>query len=375
MLFMKKKNLIYVLIGMVIALIALLGGILYLDSSVDDVNPIDLCGNGVCDDKELRNNVCSKDCESEEEFEQGVLYVGFMIHLEGRENQVTGEVSEEVFERWANAAEELATMLEEYGAKGTFEARSEFVLASEEYEDNILAELYNSGHGIGVHADKGGPDYIKNDYTQEEFTNDLLIMREDLERISGLDIRHVSGICSELDWVNAALDAGYEFTTGGVMMCGNSLSTESLVKADLTKKDLIENFHDPLPGSVEERIHIWRTDDSSDWLTSSDEGLAILSGDGGIEGLYENSYGTEGYYLESNDVDTYIEILEESLEHSSADEVNILYVALSIGNGMDDEDVAREWLEAIEPYVEEGKVEWKTLPEMYDEYLEVENGS
>ena len=36
-------------------------------------------------------------------------------------------------------------------------------------------------------------------------------MKEDAEDL-GLSIEHVSGICSELDWAKAAIDAGYAFT-------------------------------------------------------------------------------------------------------------------------------------------------------------------
>jgi len=288
----------------------------------------ELCGNNVCDDFEYNIGNCPEDCA---DVGEGIVYLGFMIHLEGWE-EPDGSISEFKYNAWTERATDLATVLEEYGAKGTFEARHELVLASELYEDDTLVELYNRGHGIGVHADLGGTGARNKGTTQEEFTNEMEEMRIDMERVTGLDIRHVSGICSELDWVEAALDAGYEFTTGGVNMCGLSLDEENLPKG-YTKKD--------------------------------------LSSDGVLEGIYEQYQGTAGHTVavfDQNDIDTFIGSLEESIALSRSDRVNQMYVALSIGDGMD-ESVARDWLEAIEPYVESGQVEWKTLPEIYDEYV------
>jgi len=326
----------------------------------------ELCGNNFCGDVEYDIGNCPEDCA---DVEEGVVYLGFMIHLEGWENS-DGSVDEIKYYSWTDRAKELATLLEEYDAKGTFEAHHELVLASELYGDDSLNELYDRGHGIGVHADLGGPGSKYKGYTTEDMTSDMEEMRVDMERVTGLDIRHVSGICSEVDWVKAALDAGYEFTTGGVMMCGLSLDEENIPEP-YTKRDFLEDFHGILPDSVEERILPWRAATGADWLTHADEGLVIISSDGVIEGMYEQYQGTSGHttaVFDQNDIDQFIVSLEESIALSRSDRVNQMYVALSIGNGMD-EQVARDWLEAIEPYVEEGKVEWKTLPDVYDEYV------
>lgn len=305
----------------------------------------------------------------EEGIENDVLYLGFMVHLEGWEEK-DGSVKEIKFDKWVQKAQDLAEIFEKFDAKVTFEARPEFVNACEEYENNILNELYDRGHGIGVHADLGGLNQKRDGYTQEEFRNDMEEQRLRMEEVTGLDIRHVSGICSSLDWVSAAIDAGYEFTTGGVAMCGQSLDKENLPDG-WTKEKTINDFHAIFPSDVVDRIYVYKTSDSGDWLKHDPKGkLVILSSDGVIEGFLEQHSESEEDSREFNqdDIDKFVEVLDEYLLHTRDDKVNQMYVALSIGDGIDMQ-VARAWLEAVEPYVEKGLVEWKTLPEVYDIYL------
>jgi hypothetical protein len=48
--------------------------------------------------------------------------------------------------------------------------------------------------------------------------------------------------------------------------------------------------------------------------------------------------------------------------------IKIYYVWWSIGEQILDKALVEEWLQALEPYLASGQVEWKTLPEMYDAY-------
>lgn len=131
-------------------------------------------------------------------------------------------MNKQAFKKHADAVRRFAEILEKYGAKGTFEARPEFVEGCKRWNDNVLKELYEKGHGIGVHADVGG-SVEKEDLTQASFTSKLAKMKRTIESLTGIDVRHVSGICSTLDWVKAAIDADYEFTTGTVAYCVMSM--------------------------------------------------------------------------------------------------------------------------------------------------------
>ena len=66
-----------------------------------------------------------------------------MVHLEGWDEEVSNE---EMFKHHADAARTLASIFEKHDAKVTFEARSEFVEGCNNWNDNVLLELYHRGH-------------------------------------------------------------------------------------------------------------------------------------------------------------------------------------------------------------------------------------
>jgi len=302
---------------------------------------------------------------------QGVLYIGLMVHLEGWDEEV---VNEQAFNKHADVVRRFARILESYGAKATFEVRPEFVEGCKRWNDNVLKELYERGHGIGVHADIGG-SVEKEGLTQETFSLKLVEMKIAIESLTGIKIRHVSGICSTLDWVKAAIDANYEFTTGTVAYCVMSMPK---VKRPAEFKDCPSPAacHDTFPTDQKDRMHPWRTSTGKNWLEPDVNGrLVILPASGVLKGMEEEMKGKLGVGSDKfteGDIDAYIDLLEEALSYTKAGEINIFYVGWSIGSPDIEEDLLEKWLKAIQPYVEEGKVEWKTLPEMYDAFIEWE---
>ncbi len=206
-------------------------------------------------------------------------------------------------------------------------------------------------------------------------TNEIAVMKENVEGLLWHEIRHVSGICSGLNWVKAAIDAGYKFTTGGVTMCGFSLLEEKLPEG-YTKEKILSEFHGVFPPDLKDRIHTWRTSDGKNWFKHNPEGdLVILSSDGVIKALYElhnEDTSVKEDSFNQNDVDAYIRLMEKSLSYSEDGKVNLLYVGLSRGAEIEKE-VFKRWLKEIQPYTDSGKAQWETLPEIYDAYIAMEN--
>ena len=96
----------------------------------------------------------------------GVLFIGLMVHLEGWKDETTNQ---ERFRMHAAQLRRYAALFEKYGAKLTLEASPEFVQGCINWGDNVLKEMHDRGHGVGVHADlSGGPDW-----TQERLTSEL----------------------------------------------------------------------------------------------------------------------------------------------------------------------------------------------------------
>lgn len=302
--------------------------------------------------------------------EPGTISFGFMVHLEGWDNEMTNRTS---FEKHAAEARKLADVFEDYGAKVTFESSPEFLAGCKAWHDNVLQELHDRGHGIGVHADKGFYPQGSG-YTLAQFTSEIRQMREDMEDLVNFKVQHVSGICSDLDWAKAAIDAGYVFTTGGV---GYSAMSMPLAMRPVEYRNCKNpaQCHGNMPLDMKDRINPWRISSAKvDWTVDDPQGkLVYLASDGGIKNLYEetlDSSATHGDFDYSDeDIDIAVQKVEEALSLSDADKVNVLYFSLSIGAADVDPVFYSNLFKALKPYVDSGKLEYKTMNEMYEEYM------
>jgi hypothetical protein len=339
-----------------------------ITSETPETKP-DKCGDGICDQVENTKGICPEDCSSgtdQKSFQSGKVYFGLMVHLEGWFNEVDDQSS---FNRHMDEARELADVFELYGAKVTFEASPETIEACGKWQ-NVLLELENRGHGIGIHADRG---YSPNpNYNQQLFTVELTEMREDAEAL-GLTIQHVSGTCSQLDWAQASIDAGYQFTTGGVGYCAMSMP-EEIRPLQYKNCSSPGDCHGNMPLEMVDRINPWRVNSAiGDWTVDDPFGeLVILASDGGIKNLYEASQDPNASHgdMEYSDEDIAILVdkVVEAIALSDPEQVNLLYLSLSIGAADVDTAFYSRMFTALQPYFDAGQLEYKSLNEIYEEY-------
>ncbi len=303
----------------------------------------------------------------------GTLYLGIMVHLEGRESEAADEG---VFREHATRVREYASLFESYGARLTLEAKPEFVEGCINWDDDVLGELYERGHGVGIHADLGAEPGL----TQEQFEATLRSMRERMESL-GIPVRHASGISSSLDWVKAAREAGLTFVDGVVEYALRSIPLEQLppeYREAATRPGGPANAHGSVPYDMDGRTHPWRMNSGADWLWHDPQGqVVIIPGSAGqtLPNLAEDSEhkpGSGPSEFTQADIDAFLGMLEEALACSSAEEVNVFYVGWSIG-GCIGAGMVERLLQAVQPYIDSGHVEWKTIPEMYDAYVEWES--
>jgi hypothetical protein len=282
------------------------------------------------------------------------------VHLEG------WQLGEAPAERYAQHMRDYATLFERYGGKITWEATTQAIAGSASWGDNVLAEMVQRGHAVGVHADVGGNE----DDTQDEMMSHLATLKSSGEAL-GLTISDVSGVCSHLDWVGAVAATGLEMVTGVVSYCWSS-APEDERPGEYRDCESPITCHDPYPETLPERLHPWRPASSEDWIAHDPNGsIVIMPSAGGLncaDGERAEMSGPGGCPFEQSDIDAYIAELEESLAAASADQVNIHYVITSVGTPVD-LDVMEDWLQAIQPYVDNGSVRWATVPEMYDAYV------
>ncbi len=343
------------------------------------------CGDGRCDGPENPQN-CPADCQAPTLVEtprptrspvptkapvttpspgQGVFYLGIMVHLEGwndGQNQAR-------FQEHARLMREYATLFEKYGAKLTWESKevTEGILR---WGDNVLLEMEQRGHGVGVHADIGG----QRDYDCRRFAADLRAEKEQLESL-GVTVRHVSGIVSHCDWATAAADAGYLFTTGQVAYAVMSMPPESR-PAEYRNCPSPAACHEVFPPELEARLHPWRMNSGLDWLTPDPNGrLVLIPASGELNYMEENATGRtsdKGKDLTQADIDYSIQELEKAIALAQPGQVNTYYVGWSLGTPLDPQ-MLEIWLQRIDVYVKAGQVQWKTLPEMYEAYVQWES--
>jgi hypothetical protein len=355
-------------------------------ASVENRTPehIQRCGDGKCEGPESPQN-CPTDCLSEAELpdqrealieptpermdvkdQRPLLYLGLMVHLEGWGD----DLDQEKFEQHARLVREYADLFERYGAKLTLESK-ELTDGSIRWGDNILLEMEQRGHGIGVHADIGG----SRTYDCSRFVSDLRAERLQLETL-GVQVRHVSGNTSHCDWVRATIKAGYEFTSGTVAYNVMSMPIE-LRPEQYRDCPTPAQCHEVYPPDLEDRLHPWRTSDGSNWLEHDPQGeLVILASDGGLNCIQEEMEGgvTSPCVFDIRDTEFIEGQIDRALALATTDEVNFIYFSWSLGKPLDQE-ILETLLQRVEPYIEDGRVAWATLPEIYDAYLAWELGN
>lgn len=297
-------------------------------------------------------------------WQDDTLYLGIMIHLEG---WADGD-DETKFVRHAEIVREAASLFETYDAKLTLESK-EFTTGCLRWNDNVLLEMESRGHGIGVHADVGG----QKNYSCPRMSDELRQRREELEKL-GVSVRHVSGIVSHCDWVNAAVDAGYEFTSGTVKYALESLPREDWPE-DFEGCSSPSACHQPYPPELEGRLHPWRARSGLDWVAPNPNGeLVILPSGGSLICMKEETNTAESFTkcnFDMKDIDAIEAEMEKALSLVDESKLNTYYLAWSIGQPQD-AALLEAFLQRIQPYVDTGQVQWATLPEMYDLFLEWE---
>jgi hypothetical protein len=286
-----------------------------------------------------------------------ILYLAMSVHLEGWSVKDPA-----VFEKVIKDIDNNITVYDAYGARVTWESK-ELTAASLENDDTALQLIDESEHEVSIHADLGFDPV--GDRTQEEFTTDLTQMHDDLAQLLGRDPNNVSGICSDLDWVTAALASGFDAVSGTVEYCLKSLD---VVPADVAACQAPNECHDGYPAGLAESMHPWRTSDGGTWTTPDPEGeLVIIPAATGItcldEKLTEES--VTGCQMSTSDIDLYFDILDEALTLLEPDQLNVLKGTYSHGKPLD-VDLQEQWLERLQPYIDAGSVEWKTIAELVE---------
>jgi len=290
----------------------------------------------------------------------GILYLGFMSHLEGWND----DQSQERYLAHAQAVKDYANLFEKYGGKITFESK-EFTDGEIKWGGTVLKDMEKRGHGIGVHADVGGETIEMNN-----FVNLIKESKIKLESL-GITIKHISGVCSRSDWVTAASQAGYKFITGGVAFCTQSLPVDKR-PTEYTNCQNPAACHQVFPTELKDRIHPWRMSNGNNWLENDPNGKVVfIPSSGLLQCMAEYKTSSQSIIkcsFEEDDIDASIKELEAAIELTDKNATNTYYLANSLGEELDN-SLLEKWLVRVKTLIDQGKVQWKTTPQMYDEFV------
>ena len=275
-----------------------------------------------------------------------------------------------VYERYVGLHTEQQALFDEAGAVMTAEVAD---LYSSELSRRggsaFFQELQQEGHALAVHADLGG-NPAQRDFDQARFERDLTRYRTTLEG-NGVQVRHVSGICSHLDWVTAARLAGFKAVTGNVAYCLASLPRE--LRPDPFKDcEGAGACHQVWPSDVEDRIRPWRMKDGATWIEDDPNGEVLLIPTSGALPCFAEERADPGAshtLCEPNaeDVDAFSEDLAAAVAAAQPGRTNTYYVVWSMGQ-RPDADLMRAFFAAVQPHVDAGTVRWATIPQMISAY-------
>lgn len=287
----------------------------------------------------------------------GVLQLGLTVHLE---NHAPYD------QTYLDRLRAYGTLFKNHGAKLTLEPRQEMWQAVTGANATLFSDLQAQGHSFAVHAALG------NAATLSQFVTQLTQLRTELSQ-KNVTVQHASGQCQALDWVTGSVSSGFLAMTGGTENCLLALSAgnrpagyENLSCAKPT------DCHGVYPKTTAEKMHPWRAKQGSDWLTDHADGqLVILSSSGTLPCLEEEAAHPgqlSTCTFTQGDIDRSKVEIDAALALVDKDKINQLYFVWSFGLELSDA-MLEAWFAMLKPYIDQGRVAWKTESEVYDGYV------
>jgi len=291
------------------------------------------------------------------------VLVAFSVHLEGWNLD-----ADPVVKDYLREIDETAAAFEAYDGRLTLEAGM-LIPRAVQLGDDTLAELAGRGHAVGVHADMslGGDEQPYDELVSalEGFRGLLLDQ--------GIDAGHVSGVCSDVDWVGAAVEAGLPVVSGATLWCARSLEP-SLQPPELADCAAPVDCHWPWPGDFEARLRPWRMGGGDDWILSDPAGPAVMvpttTGLTCNEEVAADPSATECELSEA-DIDLWFEHLDAAVEAAEEGQLTVLKGTISVGPELEPE-LLEGMLKRLRPYLRRGHAGWATVPEIVTRFEEQE---
>ncbi|MFA6018002.1 MAG: hypothetical protein WCT28_04635 [Patescibacteria group bacterium] len=297
------------------------------------------------------------------------LYISTMTHME---SGFTDDKNKNIFSEHVADMEWAMDLFDEYGAKLTFESEEPFAKANTIWNKNILKEVIRRGHGVGTHADFGGPQ--GKPLTVTELTNLFRANKTLVDNLVGAENNlGVSGGTGATDWVLAASGAGFKYMDASTGIAYLSMAQSERPQKWTNTYIQKTSFHYPIPPDFSERIYPIMLKDATDLVADDDGIIAAMFGElGELGSLAEDRDScTPNCTFDMNDVEEVKAAIIEAdsirdREKFARINMHIPLVLLDKEN----EAELREMLSMIKTYVDNGTVVWGTQIETYKAFIE-----
>lgn len=312
---------------------------------------------------------------SDEQPGEWPILITTMTHLEG--NWLEAASNQVYFSRQASLVRRGMDVAEEYGAVLTIESEIPMAEGMTTFDDNLLAEALERGHGVGTHCDISP----KTEFSDEEMTDEFLRRKELIDALVGTDNNlGCSGGGGPSDWYTGAVGAGFKFIDGGVGFHYLALPPSERPEGWTNQKIATEYYHDPAPQDFEQYFHPFLISEVG--FTEDPDGDLLMSG--GTLARVENISEVGGWSFHETtdcpkntcpfteeDAQAAIEFIREFAENDdrSRPAKITFYFATQAFETANDEAL-KAFFAAMQELVDEGLVEWASQREAYETVME-----
>jgi hypothetical protein len=284
------------------------------------------------------------------------VHVGFMIHME---DDWMDHEREHQFNEHAKLLRSAAELHNRFGGKFTAESALPFAEGCENWGDNVLQSMLDTGMGVGSHANDAAQ------FKETKIIIDSLVGAENNRGISG---------GSQNDFVAGSLDAGFEYIDALVFSAYKNVPLE-LRPGEVTDQQIDAlHRHEPAPPDLSERTHPHLVNSSSSWPTDTTGNLLLLTGSlGTLHKLEEGGMqacGNECDFTEA-DIDDFVQGVNDVVALAREDALTVVYAHSPLELYKPEyENLFVELFEALQPLVDSGEITWSTHGEMYDAFFD-----
>lgn len=299
------------------------------------------------------------------------LYLTTMTHLENDWNIDTNEI---FFKKTVEEIRYGMDLAERYKAIFTFESGESFAKAITNFDDNVMKEALDRGHGVGTHVDLSAKQKMSVEAAAQ-------IVKEHKDLVDALvgaeNNISCSGVSAKSDWYAAAKGGGCKLIDGVVGFAYLSMSMKNRPEGWTDAVILNEKFHYPAPVG-DDRFYPFWISDSEDFVADVDGDILLSSGETFSLAMFAEAGGRNGDRpecendcpLTTEDVTAVVDDLKDFVTIRDSSKITKYNVYLPSNLFVpENEMVLKQFLLEMEKLQKQGIIQWASQKDVYEAKL------